>query len=1595
MPSYLDFNTTKQFRNHILGKTLQKPNGPQTFTNSSYVEQNLSDIPNLLQGQVDTNRSNDLTIPKNSNIYKPEEYFIGEVINTLPRSVNLKLYPSFVQTDLSLFGIISNSNYETESELVKFSSNLIKNDPQGPVYSRIAQNVEKNTYGRVRILDALNGNTATAVNIITGREPLIESNYTITVDNTLSIPGQAVDFLRTVSGVQLPFSQIPGDYLSNPRNPINYRPQASSQLGKLYQDVTGVLGSLIGIQRRPLLSRKPSDLLIEHMGSGQKNRLYDLLRYSTYAPNYTTTARSQNTSKIFNFVDKVAQGVKNILGVEAPVGTAYIGDDRGTDVKYAMNDFNDRPVKSNYFLTLMFDKVSAELFHTNKNITEGGSIGGKLSWISKNSKNTLGANNNSYQSSLFTGSTSINYKFRPDSILGITQELLDSMPSDGGAARSHVANVIDQTSRVFKEGDTRISRGSAVKYTDKFTGEESGVEYARVWTKDRPYMTNFDTMPLATNQKDINTKKYKQTGRKYRRGNIRRFESSVLNDTWNLNMAPMSNGKKSFDGSTNIVEKNVGLGDFYAKKYMFSIENLAWKTSNLSGFQVSDLPACEKGNNGGRVMWFPPYDLKMSEQNNANWEKNSFVGRPEPVYTYQNTERTGQVSFKVVVDHPSIMNLLVREHFKGMSDEESDNYINAFFAGAQDIDFYSLIQTYTTLDQNDRDLIQQYLTAGVKKETIETIKYTSEPIPNDANTDVNKNEPVNYDTNNIFYFENAEPPVNGNNLTQSPYYYSNYYTQYNVKQSTYITNLTSAMNSVLSNPDKILLIGDTGSTSTPSVISGQTNQITTAFSGLTTNFEALNKQILDLKTALSGKTVISDTKITIYTSTSEAGDNDKNFYLGIRRAHSLMQHIWNELGTFKYTWFTEKELATYTKSGLPLNTKTITIKYRDIGYELDGNIIFDIGTIGENSTSLNGTSVDCTKVFTNTNLKIYSPTAFYCRQGYVKIKYEKSYGEKTPQKINTPITKPVVSKDTVDITKKKPSIDVMKRIIMKTLSECFYFKKLEEDSPVAFKSLTEKLKYFHPAFHSTTPEGLNGRLTFLLQCLRPGDTVPIRGLSDNTDIGARNTTFGPPPICVLRIGDFYHSKIIIKDVNITYDDGVWDFNPEGIGVQPMIANVQLQITFIGGQGLDKPVEKLQNALSSNFFANTEMYDERSIPTDGRIGYENREKFTKEFLNTLNNFDIAKTASVPTDTNKPTQGKFIGTGSGTKLVYTTIVDDFYTKSVNYTNIYKSAYEQIYKSYGPKVSGLFFSPNYRTISGTTTNESGILKTLPMFGQYSGTTVLLDYMDKFKQSMYNSISAKFMMDLLGFNLGGEDIQAQAESIITPIIIKIVNDKIDGFSNLTPIKDLEKARNEMVGVIDKLNYVVTGNDNSGTLVPGGDAKISGTTIVRLLFPTGFDATDFTSNYDKVFEYLRTFNNDRVNLYDSNFDFNTFGTVMIDDDNLKDILKLFLVNSKSEIIRPLIDSFNGDDMMIGIIETFYGIFDTFVNPDPSILTNSIITLKTAPLKGNSNPIEYETSPDSPYTKEIENANDDIFKIFSSKNNLGNSNGGPTLNFYR
>jgi hypothetical protein len=47
----------------------------------------------------------------------------------------------------------------------------------------------------------------------------------------------------------------------------------------------------------------------------------------------------------------------------------------------------------------------------------------------------------------------------------------------------------------------------------------------------------------------------------------------------------------------------------------------------------------------------------------------------------------------------------------------------------------------------------------------------------------------------------------------------------------------------------------------------------------------------------------------------------------------------------------------------------------------------------------------------------------------------------------------------------------------------------------------------------------------------------------------------------------------------------------------MIAKVTMQFNFVGGSGLKESVDRLQNALTFNYYANTEIYDDRADVTD--------------------------------------------------------------------------------------------------------------------------------------------------------------------------------------------------------------------------------------------------------------------------------------------------------------------------------------------------------------------------------------------------------------
>jgi hypothetical protein len=1447
MGTQLDFDSTKRFRDVILSKTLSVPNGPQTFNSTNYTVSNLRTLPDIDSGAVDNNRAQDLLTPQTTNIFKPLDYMVKDNLLTQPRRANLQLYPYFLGgQEYSLISIMNTSNYDTESELMKFAASYIKDPQNGPVNARIQQNIYRTTVGKLRVIDALEGNTATLVNLFTGREPLIEGTSNITVANTLL--GKGVDFLQTVTGVEFPWTEIPGDYLSNPQRPTNFRPESTTQSGALIQDVTGVLGSILGIQRRPKMSQKPSDLFINYMGERQKSILYDNLLYSKYAPNYTTTARSQNSSKLFNFIDNFAQGVRNTFGMEAPQGGSYIGDDRGEDVKFAMSDFNDRPVKSPYYLSLMFDPVQAKLFQRTKSIVEGSLPGSDLTWISSKSKNKPNSSNLVDQSSQIT--------FRSGSILGITQDILETLPGDAGASRSHVANVIDQTSRVFREGDQMISRGSAVQYVNKFTHQETGVEYCRVWTKDSPYLHNSDTMKRT----DL----------------IRKYSGSILTAPWNLNIYPNSNGTKgddAFSASTNIV-KNPG-GGFYAKKYMFSIENLAWKTSNTAGFTYNDLPYCERGPNDGRVMWFPPYDLKVTEQNSAKWESNTFLGRPEPVYTYQNTERNGTVSFKVIVDHPSILNLMVSDLFKGMSDEESDNYINAFFAGCVNVDFYSLIRQYPTLSQTDINTVKMFVGGSKDPNTASTIK--NEILPPVLPTkpiNVDTNKTVKHSFNTTLYYNDNYPGAKGSGVPNELYTNDNFTSLYNGflnSEAQYTTDLGRGLNFLLypstgqiwgpiRKHDYKSIFGhdlDTWPSNPDDLKSKMFTDLDNAFIELTKNYSDYTNTLNEIKSGLSGNT-ISNITLNLLSSTSSVDTSNYNLKLSYRRSYSIILDIINRLSSSNSSTDLVTWKNTVTPNDITSVESDITFSFADLGYNSDGTFIINyVKNMGEQSPGSHG--VDCSQanqiLLNSPELKRTAITNFYCRQSEVTLEY--STKDSTDTK-NDPIAMMYASSSTTlpktalpmsseRATSKKttPPIDELKKIVMRSLSECYYFKKLEDISPIQFSSLREKLKYFHPAFHSMTPEGLNSRLTFLQQCVRPGDTMPIKGISDESDLRARNTTFGPPPICVMRIGDFYHSKIIIRDVNITFEEGIWDLNPEGIGVQPMLANVTLQVSFIGGHGMEKPVERLQNALSSNFYANTEVYDPRATSTQDAEGLKlNKEQYERVLSNPP--YEELLPVSKITDTNKVIEGTFIGffINNGTTLSYNETTNDVFDYVSSYFKSFQSGYNALITKYGLTIASMFLSPTYRSIYEYDVSGSG---TINLLGEYPIGQEFEQLSMKFKNDMISTInlSTVNLTTLFGFNsfMSASEITS-SESLLKPYVTGAINDLIDGFNSYksTGITPIETERNKLILTLDKLNFLVDYHEDG--MIDKGVSK----TIVN---STPIVGTEIYDNYSKVISFI------------------------------------------------------------------------------------------------------------------------------------------------
>ena len=1375
---------------------------------------------------------------------------------------------------------------------------------------RINREIFINTVGQVNLQSLQDPFEASLM--ITGQEPLIYRNWKITSpENPVTA---AADLLTRLAGAYWPVSLIPGDYFTdNTRN--GQTQQTSTALNVVNQLTGGFLGPILNSKRNP------SEIFLANTGNGQRSVLFRNINYNRYQPNY---------DKNYGGLLGVGQAIVGLINPSngTLVGGYYVGSRSAEPSSItsppnqvpvnAFGQQEDVPVYGPSELGILYEgnQDTLKFGLAAKPLSDGGGIDGQFVWTSPKYKSnagfhaTPGGGSGSLDSEYnlisgnYTRDESTNFVFKSTSILDETQRLVNSADNVQGISRlKHVGNAINQVSKVFHDGYKEMTKGSqVVSYTDQTTGGEAGIEYCRVFTKDTPYYTYNDLQKVD----GITT-------------SGRQFAGSVFDSTFNLNISPTRN-----PGSTNIIADGPnGIGG-YAKKYMFSIENLAWRTSSKQGYTYDELPVCEKGPNGGRVMWFPPYDIKFNDNSTANWTPTSFLGRPEPIYTYKDSNRTGTLSWKIIVDHPSVMNVLVEKQLKGQNKERVNSIIDSFFAGCVKYDIYELAKKFNTVPTKDLYTYQQILNdpnldKNTAKEvfksngsvgTVTNSSTAGNSIPK-TNTDTSVANLLDTYKNLGFYFDNDIP---GPHTKKDP-----------IPNSTYKADYDNYTNSV--NQDLYVDI----SSKTFAIVSTNRNVKSFFDNVVIDNFNKINTGFIEdaFKILSENKGII---KISLASSASAPAQDDYNVTLSVRRKNSVIEY-------FKNT-----KLAKFITE-----SKTLIFEGNTDKGEIE-TISFP-----QTSNGVFGTSVDCHQdimsqsntTASNKQAQVYSVAAMACRRVIFK---DIKVTDVPSNKPVVPIIKDKISPTTTETretikpqpkttrTEKTVKEGISKLLLRRLLSECDYFDVIKKEVPMLYDSIQEKIKYFNPAFHSMTPEGLNSRLTFLNQCVRPGESIPVIG--DKGQIVANdalNTSFGAPPVLVLRIGDFYNGKIIPRSIGFSYEPLVFDMNPEGIGIQPMIANVTMQFDMIGGMGLEKPVEELQNALSFNYYANTEIYDERAKWTD-----DSWKKLDKQYFQSL--IDEQPTVTVSQVDNQQTNdaGETIGqiqttvngvSGQTGDITYMRIMDSLLDVTKEYyTNIINQA-ESMTKSYNNGIWQLISKERQYTdgISNFNVDNLPAPFTVNIFGKSVFETKINDLFDKTIEDVDNN-SNFIILGLIAENFN----DATLRSVKTNLKTYLTNYKTDFSLGVTTIvSNVVQQQVNMVQVFRKINFVTTLSDGVIIDLKPKVYNISGTSEVsKLSNPEPSDTyNELCSDYNVVSINLQQFNQyliDKSIIYDGYNEPGDFKPIMTEIDSLPDkrffMIMAQIFNNRNQLntFKSTIITNDMDKSTPNLMKTFDKIVDKF-----------------------------------------------------------------------
>lgn len=901
----------------------------------------------------------------------------------------------------------------------------------------------------------------------------------------------------------------------------------------------------------------------------------------------------------------------------------------------------------------------------------------------------------------------------PNSILNKTKKLFNMYKIDTIISRFHTESPnVDQSigsavsvygmshGRNLLKKDAEDAKAGVDFYTNGYNNP-----YCRVWTHHHQYddisklirpFTDEDGTPTSIGdlQKDW-------TFIRGKTGAARLDKYSVLNKNGFVNISP------SYDANENLKVDT--------KHCMFSIENLAWKGYDPYSFEKA-LSWEQRGPMGGRIMWFPPYGIEFTENVNVNWNSDTLIGRGENIYTYINTERSGNLSFKMLVDHPSIINYyegneIVREVDENAATETfkvpSLNINNVKIdpvtlkatnpeitynnkelkvykdssqrSGARDTDLLRFFAGCDTIDGVAKNLTDEFKQGESKTEkTTETKKVTPTPKPivveevpevtgsvvfyvfypnnysGSYDAPDSKVEAMAYLLNGAICQKHGKEDIpisfstlrniaNGVNGIGSGYEMttnegvSDYKSTYDfTEEEMWITGTTAAKKIW-----KYRIDGgyDEKNDNVKNYYNQQLllkpNYVDKNGSGENNN--TLNSNYKTVQSAFSVTDVDSLYSFAEIAYVLSDSDEAKNIIEGkLVRALGDGQLVTERLNKLKELFdnFTITEATAFGHAnthGNNANNKTNIRRNEELAY----NRALSVAKwLNKSKFFSEKVSAERENVDVVVGQDVSSIDAKKWRSARVEIKYRMSgtkklaeasqtvngteEGEIIEQGIqeyigyNTKIDengKTVYEDSSGQIWEKDSEGNLILSVVLDTIipasatsrneefnnirydQEYRFFKVLKEKSPSIFEQLKDKIKYFDPAFHSMTPEGFNGRLNFLHQCTRQGNTI---GASDtNNAKTATNLAFGRPPICVLRLGDFYYTEIVITNMTITYDPLQWDLNSEGIGVQPLIANINLTFNFIGGSDLAGPIKRLQNAMSFNYYANVEVYDNRA------------------------------------------------------------------------------------------------------------------------------------------------------------------------------------------------------------------------------------------------------------------------------------------------------------------------------------------------------------------------------------------------------------------